>query len=243
MDEEQECTEEIRHPDPAMLEILDRNLTFQYPFAEAEKLPSKLTATELKDQDPDAAALLRRGKSFSGPDLSGERISAARVGTATHLVLQQIDFGKTDSKENIRNEIDRLREQRFLNGEEARAVDVAGVRAFFESELGRRVLHAEKVWREFRFSLLTEARELLPVESEGDKVLLQGVADCFFLEEGGLVLADYKTDRVGPDDVMARAEYYRVQLDTYAKALERIFRMPVKEKYLYFLSLRKTIRL
>ena len=150
----------------------------------------------------------------------------------------------TGTAEEIRKEISRLEEREFLTPEEAEAVDPEKIRQFFASGIGERIQRAEKVWREFRFSLLSDIRELLPGEEAEEKVLLQGVIDCFFLEEGELVLVDYKTDRVETDDeIQSRAEHYRRQLETYADALRRIFGLPVKEKLLYFLYPEKAVKL
>ena len=83
---------------------------------------------------------------------------------------------------------------------------------------------------------MCDIRELLPGEDAEERVLLQGVIDCFFLEDGELVLVDYKTDRVEKEEeIRSRAEHYRVQLETYERALKRIFGLPVKEKRLCFL--------
>ena len=261
-----------KEADGELLALLDRNLNAVYPWRRAEQLPSKLTATALKVPDPDAQPLYgaahepaearestdspavqtkmdpkrfaRFHLDFPEPDLNRAKLTAAERGTATHLVLQQIDLTRTETAEEIRLEISRLEAQRFLTPEEAGAVDPEKIRLFFASEIGQRIRRSENVWREFRFSLLSDIRELIPGEEADEKVLLQGVIDCFFLEEGALVLVDYKTDRVTKDDeIRARAEHYRRQLETYADALKRIFGLPVKEKLLYFLGPGAVVRL
>ena len=65
--------------------------------------------------------------------------------------------------------------------------------------------------------------------------LLQGVVDCFFEEDGALVVVDFKTDRIAPDALAERAEHYRPQLEAYSLALAQVIGKPVKEKILYFL--------
>ncbi len=247
--------------DRTLIALLDRNLNFEYPWRRAEQLPSKLTATALKAPDPDALPLytmsaeesgqpekpaaasarienplIRFRRDFPEPDLNRKEISATERGTATHLVLQQIDRSRTGTADEIRQEISRLEQAHFLAREEAEAVDPEKIRLFFSSDIGLRIRRAEKLWREFRFSLMTDIRELLPGETAEERVLLQGVIDCFFLENGGLILLDYKTDRVEKEEeIRERAEHYRTQLETYARALNRIFGLPVKEKMLYFL--------
>ena len=91
-----------------------------------------------------------------------------------------------------------------------------------------------KVYREFSFSLLRPAGEVFPGAGE-DELLLQGVVDCCFVEDGGLVVVDYKTDRVSASGAAARAERYRGQLECYAWAMERITGLKVRERLVYFL--------
>ena len=69
-----------------------------------------------------------------------------------------------------------------------------------------------------------------------DAVLLQGVVDCFFEEDGELVVVDFKTDRIGRTQIEERAEYYRPQLEAYSMALMRVMGKKVREKVLYFFS-------
>ena len=220
---------------------LERNLRFSYPWPEAEELPSKLTATELKgraEPDEDAKSLLPRAHSeFRLPDFARKNrpLTGAQRGTATHLVLQYMDFAATGSRAEIEKEIERLRARRVLSDAEAEAVDAAAIERLFRSELGQRMLHAPEREREFKFSLLCDAGELLG-RAAGEEILLQGVVDCCLLEEDGLVIIDYKTDSVRTEaEIAARSRWYEGQLQAYAAALSRIFARPVKECLLYFL--------
>jgi ATP-dependent helicase/nuclease subunit A len=73
-------------------------------------------------------------------------------------------------------------------------------------------------------------------------LLIQGVIDCFFEEEGQWVLVDYKTDYVNSvQRLQELAQQYRVQMDLYTEALEQITGKPVKERILYFLSANQAI--
>ena len=248
-EESESAAEELGEaaPDADVERELKRRLAFVYPHREAEALPSKLTATGLKDRyqpDEEAVPLMpRTGRPFRLPDLSGEEkpLTAAERGTATHLVLQNLDFSKTDSEETLRGEILRLREARFLSAREAQAVDAGAILRLFASPLGKRLREAEGLRREFRFSLLCDASDFFPT-SPGEQVLLQGVVDCFLEEEGQLVILDYKTDRVGSRaEAEERAQTYTGQLRAYAGALARIFRKPVRECLLYFLHAGETV--
>ena len=222
--------------------LLEKNITWRYPHAAAETLPSKVTPTELKvlqyKPDPEIASTAPSPQErvhILLPDLK-EKLSAARFGSAAHLVLQNISFHKTESINGITDEIQRMLQQNFLTPEEAQSVKPEMIFNFFQSGLGRRMARASRCWREFRFSLMSEADEVFLGTRSEDRILVQGVVDAFFEENGSLVLVDYKTDRVESDAMLQqRTELYRSQLDTYAKALERIFGLPVCEKILVFL--------
>ena len=245
--EELDALPSAAEPDEAVGRELRRRLAFVYPHRQAEDLPSKVTATELKDRaepDADAVSLAPRGaRPFRLPDFGrAERpLTGAEKGTATHLVLQVMDFARTGSEEQIREEIRRLREQCFLSEREAAAVDAGAIAALFASPLGRRMQAARTLRREFHFSLLCDAADFFPVEG-GEQVLLQGVVDCCLEDEDGITVIDYKTDRVkSRAEAEARAGVYTGQLRAYAGALERICKKPVKECLLYFLNVGETV--
>ncbi len=240
---------EGKQPDPELTAQLDRNLTWKYPYETAQQLPSKVTATELKGLRETDADTLTVGPAapfdpqIRLPDLEKDALSAARRGSAVHLVFQHISLDRTGSVSEVSSEIRRLVAEEFLTDEEAEAVDPGMICRFFNTELGKRIRSAERCRREFRFSLMNDAGSIFGSVPYGDRILLQGVVDCCFEEKGSLILVDYKTDRVADDAALIqRAELYVSQLDTYAQALQRIFGMPVREKILYFLSAEKEFR-
>ena len=143
--------------------------------------------------------------------------------------------------ESAAEEVARLREKRFLRPEQAAAVDPRKLSEWYASPLGRRVLAAEGVHREFKFSLLAPASLLDPAGT--GEMLLQGVVDCWLEEPDGLTVIDYKTDRVSRSGQAARAAEYAPQLRAYAWALERITGKRVNAAYLYFFSTGEAIRL
>lgn len=238
----------VSEPDQAFAALLERNLSFRYPHADAVGLPSKLTATELKDHDEpdDEAGSLAppRQRRFREPDFTRAQkpLRGAERGTATHLVLQYMDFSRTDSEQAVRAEIERMRSARYLSDREAEAVDAQAIVKLFASPLGRRMRGAAAIRREFKFSLLVDAQELFG-KAPGDKLLLQGVVDCCLEEDGELVIIDYKTDAIRTEEeLQARRALYTPQLRAYAAAMERIFGKRVKECVLYFLSMDREAR-
>jgi len=215
-----------------------------YPHPEAIDLPSKLTATEFKgrrqDQESEAEAAPYKHKKkppiFRRPGFieANRPLTGAERGTATHLVMQHIDFASCLSLKGVEAEIARLEREGRITPQAAQAVDPARVWTFFESPLGQRVLVAGKnLRREFKFSLLIPAGDFLGTGGE-EEVLLQGVIDCYLEEPQGLTIIDFKTDYVPPGALREKAEEYRPQVAAYAYALERITSKPVKEALLYF---------
>lgn len=228
--------------DEAAKRELARRLAFVYPHEAATRLPSKLTATGLKgrrETDEEAVELTPRPhRPFRMPDFARQNrpVSGAEKGTATHLVLQYMDFAQSGSVEAVQGEIARLRAAGFLSEREAQAVDAAAIVRLFASPLGQRMKAAPALRREFRFSLLCDAEALFG-EAAGESLLLQGVVDCWLDEPEGITVIDYKTDRLRTRaEAERRAEEYRPQLAAYAGALARITGKPVRESVLYFLS-------
>ncbi|MGE4353989.1 MAG: 3'-5' exonuclease, partial [Oscillospiraceae bacterium] len=227
-------------PDENTVRKIALRLGFTYPHSAAADLPSKLTATELKDDtqdDPDSEKMLprRRETVFRLPDLGAERaLTGTEKGTAAHLVMQYIDFDKTATPELISGEIKRLERGGYLTPRQAKAVDPGDIEAFFRSETGRRILSADEVLREMPFSLLCDARDYF-AGGDGDTLLLQGVVDCCIVEGNELTIIDYKTDYVNKTNLNQRVALYSGQVRTYAGAMRRITGKTVRECILYFL--------
>lgn len=231
--------------DPELLARLEKNLSFVYPYAGAD-LPSKVTATELKgaqENDEEAMSLAPRARrSFRSPDFLKDKkpLSGTEKGTATHMLLQFMDYAKARTEQGIRDELARLTASGHLSRRQAEAVETGAVLRLFNSELGRRIMSADNIKREFRFSLLCPAESFFE-GGEGENVLLQGVVDCIIEEAGELTIIDYKTDRVSGEEVGQRAKGYAGQLRAYALAVGRITGKPIKECVLYFLSCGKAV--
>ena len=152
-----------------------------------------------------------------------------------------MDLHDADTPDGVHREILRLTEQQFLSPRQAEAVREDAILQLFRSEIGRQILTADKLHREFRFSLLCPASDLLAVSSR-DEILLQGVVDCCIETPEDLLIIDYKTDHVFTEEQIAsRCRLYASQLRAYALALSRIFEKPVRKCVLYFLSCGKAV--
>ena len=215
----------------------------------ASVTPSKLTATQLKGRRKDEEAAEQTPQSKQLPQLRRPEfiqekhgLTAAEKGTATHLFLQYADFSKCDTTDLVMEELDRMAEEEFLTAQQAAAIDPGVIVRLFCSPLGERLRNAPDLVREFKFSLLTDASQFY-ADVEGEQLLLQGVIDAAIIEDDGITVVDFKTDRVTEASVLERAEIYKPQLTIYKKALERIWKKPIKATILYFLSIGKEVNL
>ncbi|CAH1196435.1 ATP-dependent helicase/nuclease subunit A [Paenibacillus auburnensis] len=251
-------------------------LEWQYPLAAASAIPAKTSVTELKAmlslQEQPSYDLLEEGVPVAAvkghkrqgnaarteslhlrrPKFMEKRgLSSTERGTAYHTVMQHIPLEGPVDRTILVASLAELTRVAILSEEQAEAVDLGEVEAFYASELGHRLLHAEWKRREQPFSYMVPAGEAYQGldyydEAEGlsavnggalsEAVLIQGVIDCLFREEGRLILLDYKTDAVleHQGGVETLKEKYRFQLELYSKALYDILGEPVSEIWLYF---------
>jgi len=238
---------------PEDVEALRERFRFVYPYREAQDTPSKTTVTELKGRhiehdlanDAALASFLetkadnrKQFFTYAKPDFVAQKagLTAAERGTALHQAMQYIRFDKCGSAAGVSEELDRLTEISLLTQAQRETIDTQKIVRFFESEVGKRVMGARNIWREFSFSLLYDAERFYP-GSGGEKILLQGVVDCFFEECGGLTVIDFKTDRVTPETLEEKAKYYEPQIAAYSEALERITKKSVNERIIYFFAI------
>ena len=233
--------EEVRSAMPeGAIDALRQDLAFSYPYAAATRAPSKQTATARKGRDLDQEAAqdapqteirVWRAPSFAGPQRDGRA-----YGSAMHRVMQYLHFEACGDEKSVRGELQRLVREHFLTEEEGKLVNCGQIARFFQSDLGWRLRLGGRLLREFKFSILDDGKKY-GGGLEGERVLLQGVVDCAILEEDGITVLDFKTDRVTPETLQKTADRYRSQVETYKEALSRIYEMPVKRAVLYFFHL------
>lgn len=193
-----------------------------------------------------------------------EKVSGAVRGNAFHRTMELLDFtylftesglftGCPNNYEEYRRGLDKNRLQNRLEEflqretislrlteEYAKAVSLPKILNFLEQELAYRMWRAQEqglLYREQPFVLGIDAKRLDSDLPEGEKVLIQGIIDVFFIEDGEIVLLDYKTDVI--DSLEALWNRYNVQIQYYEEALTKLMQMPVKERILYSFYLEK----
>ena len=234
--------EELAQEQEVDLEAIRRGLSFRYGHDAATKAPSKQTATQRKgrEKDAEAAENTEPPKPYTHkwrkPAFLGGGDTGKDYGNAMHKALQHLPFGDCTDEDAVRQAVSELVLKGFLTVEEEALVDCGKLAAFFATDLGRRLRAGENVLREFKFSILDDGENFDPA-LRGEKILLQGVVDCALVEEDGITVVDFKTDRVTEETLPERVRQYRPQVLAYAGALERIYGKPVKEAVLYFFQM------
>ena len=224
-------------PNAAVIDELRRHAEYVYPYEELRRLPVKVAASDLAHRQSS------RGdeRYLDRPAfMSGEKLTAAEKGTALHEFMQFADFA--EARRDIMSQIERLVEGGYITRAQADSLDVGRAKAFVNSLLVDRVLRAERVYKEYRFTIRVPATEVAPDLPErlcGETLILQGAVDLAFVEDGQIVIVDYKTDRVKrPEELIA---LYSRQLELYREALEQCLCLPVKECIIY--SVRHSVEL
>jgi len=200
-----------------------------YKYAQDIGVPSKLSVSALKRMSE---------KPLFRPAFvpaQADDITPAQRGTLTHTVLKHIGLEKK-TQEQVRSLVGEL-EQRGVIAEGSQThVDAAAICGFLQGGLAARARQAEVCLLEQPFCLQMKARECKISADSDEPVIIQGVIDLCFQENGKWVVVDYKTDAVSKEEAPLAAHKYAVQLTLYAQALARITRKPVAAAYVYFLS-------
>lgn len=248
-------------PSKLFRDTVDNILNFKYQHQEAVNTTAYQSVSEIKglfaDPDDDQMAddlLSDSGKyiqdSFAKPKFLAETksVSAAEVGSATHLLLQKVDLDQTPTIETFEKLLADSVADGTIEENVGKKIDLQSLANLYQSDLGKLIVaHQDTVLREFPFSVLMPAKRLFKKtgksDSSDDKILVHGIIDGVIELEDGIVLFDYKTDNVNEQNLDQTIEKYSGQLNLYAQAISVIRHKPVKEKYLYFLKINQAVNL
>ncbi len=239
--------------DAMSLDALRTRLAWQYPHLVAAKQPAKTSVSAIRrrlaeEMDEEAQPWFR-SKSRVEPESATSVLSAAEIGIAHHTFLQFVSLAQVGNPASLSREADRLEQEQLLTNDQRAALDLAALASFWGSETGQKIrANTKQVHRELSFTARFSLKDLadLEIESEGatleeEFVVVQGVADLVVLLPAEIWLVDFKTDNVAGGDLAGKVKLYEPQMKLYAVALERIYRRPVRERWLHFLNLRKTV--
>ena len=242
-----------KQADPKLLQCLSERFQYQYGYENLSSLYTKTTVSELKIAamaDKDEAAYHAFEEKEVLPYVPAfrreqENISGATRGNAYHKVMELMDFEgiyEGDLEKNLTQFLDRQVEKGNLSSAYREAVSERKLLRFLTDPIAHRMHQAQKqgrLYREQPFVLGIAANRLKADYPENEKVLIQGIVDVFFVEEDGIILLDYKTDKVHSEKELW--DRYETQLDYYKEALSKLMKMPVKERVLYSFGLEKCV--
>lgn len=242
---------------------LQESFSYDYPYKDQAEIPSKLTVSEVKRmQEPvdEESTFLYKDTEENAPDAEETQekesyipafmreeevvLEGAERGTAYHRVLECLDYTCLESLDHIKEQLDTMVSKGRLTSRMREAVQDQEIYKFGKSSLGQRMKAASMqgaLYREQPFVMSVPANQIQERYDSGEEILMQGMIDAYFEEDGELVLVDYKTDKVWNWRPEILVEKYQVQLQYYKEALERLTQKKVKEVYLYSLYLGREI--
>ncbi len=251
--------------------VIDELMGYRYKYTELSEIPSRVSVTQLKERElsreSEEAIAENEPESRGGEDISYMRmqskpkfmrkgeLSPNEKGTIYHLIMSKLDYDKIRGRgaDAIDEECSRLVEEGTVRESDMKIVRRENdISAFFESDIGKRALNSPKLYREKPFQMAiplseydTETENAFNENGEkkysGETIILQGIIDMFFEENGGIVIVDYKTDNVSsssPQEIRAR---YKKQLELYSEAVSKLTGKPVTESVLYLAKTGETV--
>ena len=251
-----------------MYDLIDKKLRWQYPRELMTRLQGKMTVSELKKmagEEMNGMVLYPENVEKLLPDPGNPLYIAQQKGTATHKIFELLPFAEISSEDEVVSFIRQCVEKEQIPAFWEELIPAQKVFDFCCSELGQRMARAEKngkLYRERPFVMGIPVQEIYPKlaaweisgisekfsDRENDRltserILIQGVIDVYFEEDDGVVLLDYKTDRIpkGKTGEELLIKRYKTQLDYYQKAIEQISGKKVKDRILYSVIMNREI--
>ena len=251
-----ELKDEIEAVSEDEISRIKDNISFVYPHRLKGDAKVKYSVSELKrsamreSMDAEDAKRLFEAdeKGEVIPEfISGEKLAkkGALKGTAVHRYLECFDFEVDEPAKEYESQLDIMLSSQKLTGDEAELLPEYEIKSFLSSELAARMKEAAKkdlLKKEAAFVMADSPSHFLEDKADDendDMILVQGIIDVFFEEDDGIVLVDYKTDRIRTEKELVD-RYYK-QMVLYSDALGRVYDKPVKEIILYSFALGRSI--
>lgn len=207
-----------------------KELSYRYPFETDLAVPAKRSVTQIK-KDAQTFVYTQTPANDEQSIIDEQaRRTAAQRGTITHFVMRHLPF---QPDINIETFLDGLQNRLLLSGEEAKEVNRTWIYTFLNHDIVNRIVKSPTILRELPFCMAVDAKDL-GYDGSFEKVIVQGVIDLCFMENGKWVIVDYKSDRVDANTAPEAAKKYQKQLELYGHALQNITGIPATEKYIYF---------
>ncbi|MDD2376501.1 MAG: helicase-exonuclease AddAB subunit AddA [Clostridia bacterium] len=219
------------------VKVLKNNIEFEYKYIEDTLVNKKISVSELKknkyeEEDITVSDLkiLKTPECLENKEL---KYTAVRKGSLIHFILEHLDLVNVNTKDDIYKYIDNLVENKVINLNDKKQISVNMIYDFLNSKIGKEIKQSSKVKREIEFVLKDETFS---------KSIIQGVIDMYYLnDDNTYTLVDFKTDNLlVPSEYISR---YKLQLDIYKEAIEKLTSVKVSKVYIYSFKLNKEIEI
>ena len=251
-------SEPLTAEEQAFYDEIDRRFSYRYPDEDLLTAKAKWSVSAIRREElEEEKAGQREVVVTSGDEVSNmqtgvakrKRASAADIGTAYHRIMEFLDFtevigpGGAVNKDYIAERAGFLKEKGAIDDDVYASLDLSRIATFFESDLGKRAVAASG-----RGSLRREKPFTLKTVRGGREMLVQGVIDCCFEEDGKMILVDYKSSYIKPGaareaELERIREEYKIQIELYSEAVEKGTGKEVGEAYLYLFTIAKALRM
>ncbi len=233
----------IAPADRELFEKIKESLAWRYRFEQICKLPAKDSVTQMTHRNDEflridySKALSQKPQSLLQNE-STKTVDAGQIGTAVHLVLAKLNLNGEVTLDKIQKTINKLICDGAISQNVAKSVNAKAIMKFFQSDLGREILNAKNVLREWPFSFAVPVNEYAGGSCEGcdENIVVQGIIDLMAETPKGLIVVDFKNDNIGAGEAGRRAEFYRKQLEFYGRAAKMILKKDIAGMWLYFLT-------
>ena len=252
---------ELGNTENALTEDVRQRISFEYKYTDDVLLRQKVSVSEVKKPDYEKQMeeegcdeFIKRERKkyipkFVSPDQQEEGSHGAAYGTSVHRFMELLDYGALSSGESdydadLKKMMKNICDEGLMDAEACEAINTGRIARFLRSDLGREMKRAfdeDTLRREAPFVMELPATEIYPDVCTDEAILVQGIIDAYYVREDGIVVVDYKTDRLESEDLFI--EKYHRQLELYAKALSKAMEKPVAGMYIYSFGLGKKIEI
>ncbi len=221
--------------DEGLINKLTQLSRFEYPYTAQSGIASHYSVSEISKGESDNAYDFESRPDF----MLDDKMTGAQRGTALHTFMQFADFER--ATEDVDAELVRVCQKGFITEKQLSVIDKNKLETFFSSPLCKRILSADTVMKEYKFTTGVDSSAFGGDRRAGDIVLLQGVADIIIIEGKTATVIDYKTDRVKSENELV--ERYSAQLSIYCSALQKLLGLEVADCIIYSFALGKEIKI
>ncbi len=228
---------------PELLSQIKKSLDWRYEFEDMASLPAKRSVSQLTHHTDEhikidySFALNKQPKAVSAAQ---ETIDSRLIGTAVHLVMANLNLAEPVTEEAVEKIKEKLVTEGKIAQPVAEKINNESIIKFFDTEPGKSIFSAEKVYREWPFTFAMPAESLITNHksriANHETIVVQGIIDLLAVTKNGLIIVDFKTDHISAKQVPERVENYRQQLDLYGRAASAVLKIEPVNKWLYFLK-------